>query len=142
MLEIESRGGPPRGRAAVFLAGILILLSGCSAGPPGPVTTPGSIQEGKASYYGRRFQGRPTASGEIYEETQLTAAHRTLAFGTMVRVTNLANGKKVVVRINDRGPFVAGRIIDLSWRAAGELDMIVQGVAEARVEVLGTESDF
>ncbi len=95
-----------------------------------------------ASYYAHKFHGRTTASGEIYDENKMTAAHKTLPFGTTVRVTGLANGKKVVVKINDRGPFVEGRIIDLSYRAAGELDMIIAGVLKVRVEVLRTGGDF
>ena len=95
-----------------------------------------------ASYYAHKFHGRTTASGEIYDENKMTAAHKTLPFGTTVRVTGLANGKKVVEKINDRGPFVEGRIIDLSYRAAGELDMITAGVLKVRVEVLLTGGDF
>ncbi|RMH76875.1 MAG: septal ring lytic transglycosylase RlpA family protein [Calditrichaeota bacterium] len=91
---------------------------------------------GKASYYGGKFHGRRTASGEIYDQNQLTAAHPTLPFGTVCRVTNLANGRQVIVRINDRGPFIKGRILDLSYRAAQMLDAIGAGVIEVRVEVL------
>lgn len=120
----------------------VLILGGCAGGPDDSGSDVGSVQEGQASYYAHKFHGRPTASGEIYDENQLTAAHKTLAFGTTVRVTNLNNGKKVVVRINDRGPFVKGRIIDLSYRAAGDLDMIAAGVVKARVEVLRTDGDF
>ena len=116
-------------------------MSGCG-GPGKPSSEPGAIEEGQASYYAHKFQGRPTASGVIYDENKLTAAHKTLPFGTTVRVTNRNNGKKVVVVINDRGPFVEGRIIDLSWRAAGDLDMIAAGVVPVRVEVLDTDGDF
>lgn len=87
-------------------------------------------EKGQASWYGGHFQGRPTASGEIFNTHEFTAAHKTLPFGTLVRVKNLANGKTTTVRINDRGPFVAGRIIDLSYVAAKELDMIQSGVAQ------------
>jgi rare lipoprotein A len=100
------------------------------------------VQEGKASYYAHKFHGRTTASGEIYDENKMTAAHKTLAFGTMVRVTSLVNGNVVTVKINDRGPFVEGRIIDLSFRAAGELDMIAAGVIKVRTEVLRKDGDF
>jgi len=96
----------------------------------------GSAQVGMASYYGREFDGKPTSSGETYHANHLTAAHRTLAFGTIVRVTNLSNGKKVIVRINDRGPFIKGRIIDLSLAAAKRLDMIEAGVVRVRVEIV------
>jgi len=127
---------------AALLAGILTILSGCAGGSGKLSTDPGSVQEGGASYYAHKFHGRQTASGEIYNENDMTAAHKTLAFGTTVRVTNLANGKDVVVRINDRGPFVEGRIIDLSYKAAGKLDMISAGVIKARVEILRTDGDF
>ncbi|MCC5943902.1 MAG: septal ring lytic transglycosylase RlpA family protein [Bernardetiaceae bacterium] len=95
-----------------------------------------STQEGQASYYGDKYHGRPTASGEKYNKTQLTAAHPKLAFGTTVRVTNLKNQKTVTVRINDRGPFVRGRIIDLSRAAAEKIDMIRDGVVPVKIEVL------
>jgi len=95
-----------------------------------------------ASYYGEKFRGRPTASGEIFDPDKMTAAHKTLAFGTVVRVTRVDNGRSVTVRINDRGPFVEGRIIDLSERAARDLDMIAAGVVKVRVEVTGGNPDF
>ena len=91
---------------------------------------------GKASYYADKFHGRPTASGEKYDKRALTAAHRTLDFGTKVKVTNLSNGKSVTVRINDRGPFVEGRIIDLSSAAADKIDMKTAGVVNVKVEIL------
>jgi len=93
-------------------------------------------ESGVASYYGFKYQGRPTASGEIFDLNQFTAAHRTLPFGTKVKVTNVANNHSVTVRINDRGPFIAGRIIDLSEAAARELEMIQSGTAEVKLEVL------
>ena len=95
-------------------------------------------QDGQASYYADRYHGRPTASGEIFDVNALTAAHRTLAFGTRVRVTNLQNSKSVTVRINDRGPFIAGRVIDLSPAAARRIDMIRAGVVPVKVEVMGS----
>lgn len=91
---------------------------------------------GYASYYGRRFAGNLTASGERFDPRELTAAHRTLPFGTRVLVTNLDNGRHVTVRINDRGPFVASRIIDLSRRAARHLGMLHSGTAEVRLQIL------
>lgn len=91
---------------------------------------------GIASYYGDEFQGRTTSNGERFDQRAMTAAHRTLAFGTRVRVTNLDNGKEVVVRINDRGPFVEGRIIDLSFAAAERLGMVKAGLARVRVKVV------
>lgn len=94
------------------------------------------IQSGKASFYADKFEGRTTASGEKYKHNKLTAAHKTLPFGTKVRVTNLANNKSVEVVVNDRGPYVDGRIIDLSKSAAEMLDFVNQGLAEVRMEVI------
>lgn len=94
-------------------------------------------QTGLASWYGDKFHGKRTANGEIYDQMQMTAAHKTLPMPVMARVTNLENGKQVVVRINDRGPFVRGRIIDLSTRAAEVLGFRNAGVAKVRVEYLG-----
>ena len=91
-------------------------------------------QTGKASYYADKFQGRKTASGETFRQGRLTAAHRTLPFGTKVKVTNIANGKSVKVRINDRGPFAEGRIIDLSKKAAKRIGMINTGVATVEIK--------
>jgi rare lipoprotein A len=94
---------------------------------------------GLATWYGGKHHGGPTASGERFNMRDLTAAHRRLPFGTRVRVTNLRNGKSVTVRINDRGPYGRGRIIDLSWAAAREIDMIEAGVVRVRLEVLARE---
>ena len=91
-------------------------------------------QEGIASWYGREFDGRPTASGEIFDSSQLTAAHPALPFGTKLTVTNMHNNKSVTVRVNDRGPFIPLRIVDVSRAAAGQLDMIVTGTAPVRIE--------
>ena len=101
------------------------------------VETPsaGYVEFGTASWYGRRFHGRKTASGEIFDMYQMSAAHRTLPLFSIVRVVNLKNGRDVVVRINDRGPFVGGRLIDLSYAAAKELDMLDSGVAPVLVIV-------
>jgi rare lipoprotein A len=93
-------------------------------------------QEGIASWYGGEFNGRPTASGEIFDDTKLTAAHPILPFGTVVKVTNQHNNKSVTVRINDRGPFVAARVIDLSRAAAEQIDMIKTGTAPVKIESL------
>ena len=95
----------------------------------------GSYQSGIASWYGGYFHGRTTANGEKYNMWSLTAAHKTLPFGTRVKVTNARNGDSVVVRINDRGPFVAGRIIDLSKAAANEIG--ISGIGQVKVTVLG-----
>jgi len=94
------------------------------------------IQTGKASFYADKFEGSPTASGEKYRHSKLTAAHKTLPFGTKVKVTNTANNQSVEVVINDRGPWVENRVIDLSKSAAEKLGFIHQGLAEVRVEVL------
>ena len=93
-------------------------------------------QSGKASYYAKNFNGRRTASGERLHRDSLTCAHRSYPFGTMLRVTNMLNGRQVVVRVNDRGPFRKGRIIDLSWAAAKAVGMIAQGIAPVTVERL------
>lgn len=98
----------------------------------------GSAEVGYASWYGDQFHGRKTASGERYDMYQLTAAHRTAPFGTKVRVWNLENERSVLVRINDRGPFVRGRIIDLSLGAAREIGLVGTGTAKVRLEFLGT----
>lgn len=95
-----------------------------------------AIAGGVASYYGKRFHGRPTASGERFDMHELTAAHRTLPFGSRVRVTNPANGKSVVVRINDRGPFHGGRVIDLSRSAAEAVGLIARGSGRVELALL------
>ena len=97
-------------------------------------------QRGIASWYGPNFHGNTTSSGEIYNMYQKTAAHKTLPMHTTVRVTNLRNGKSTIVRINDRGPFVANRIIDLSYAAAKDLDMIGSGTAPVEIEVIGLQN--
>jgi rare lipoprotein A len=114
------------------------------ANPParGPKTPPalpaaGYTEEGNASWYGKPFNGRRSSNGETYDMYKLTAAHRTLPFDTMVRVTNLNNGKTTTVRITDRGPFVDNRIIDLSLAAAREIESVGPGVVPVRLEVLG-----
>jgi rare lipoprotein A len=99
----------------------------------------GFVQVGKASWYGGKFHGRPTSSGEIYNMHKKTAAHKTLPLGTYVKVLNLSNKKHTVVRINDRGPFVKGRIIDLSRAAARDIDLIGPGVVDVKVVALGRE---
>jgi len=96
----------------------------------------GQTQTGKASFYADKFEGHPTASGERYKHNKLTAAHKTLPFGTIVRVTNIANGNTVDVEINDRGPYVDGRIIDLSRSAAEKLGFVNLGIADVKLEVV------
>ncbi len=102
-----------------------------------PVDDPGYDEVGMASWYGDRFDGRPTATGEIFDMNALTAAHRTLPLPGLVEVTNLENGRRVVLRVNDRGPFVDGRIIDLSRGAAQELGLLERGVGRVRVRYVG-----
>ncbi|KRW57489.1 septal ring lytic transglycosylase RlpA family protein [Pseudomonas sp. TTU2014-080ASC] len=114
----------------ILLTLLSLTLTACST------FGPGSSDEGLASYYGSRHHGKKTASGEPFNQYALTAAHRTLPFGSKVRVTNLRNNKSVVVRINDRGPHVRKRIIDLSFQAAKDLDMLHDGVAPVRLQPL------
>jgi rare lipoprotein A len=96
------------------------------------------VGEGQASYYGRELAGNRTSSGERFNPMALTAAHRTLPLGTLLRVTNLANGRSVIVRVNDRGPFVRSRLIDVSLGAAREIGMVAQGRAQVRLELVHT----
>jgi rare lipoprotein A len=91
---------------------------------------------GVASWYGEEFQGNETASGEIYDLNGLTAAHPTLPFGTTVRVTNLKNSKNILLRVNDRGPYIGRRVIDVSWAAAKRLGFVYAGITEVRIEVV------
>ena len=102
----------------------IVLISACGR----PIR-----ETGKASFYADKFKGRRTASGQIFRQNKRTAAHKTLPFGTKVKVKNLSNGRTVKVRINDRGPFVAGRIIDLSKKAARRLDMVNAGVTNVEI---------
>ena len=112
----------------------LVMVSGLVSCTKKPAAREGAVQTGVASWYGQQFQGRLTASGEPFDMGKMTAAHRTLPFGAKVRVQNLVNDKTTEVRINDRGPFVGDRIIDLSHAAAQEIDM--PGIANVRLEVL------
>ena len=126
-----------RARLGVALAAV-VLLAGCHAAPR-PKAQPeptGRVETGYASYYGDEFEGRRTANGERYDGDELTAAHRTLPFGTMIRVTHVANGRAVTCRVNDRGPHRKGRIVDLSHRAAEALGMLREGVCKVKLEVL------
>ncbi|BBM68271.1 septal ring lytic transglycosylase RlpA family protein [Rhodothermus marinus] len=123
--------------------GLLALVAGRVPTPearrgPGPDTLQVAlyVAEGRASYYGARWAGQRTASGEAFDPEALTAAHPTLPFGARVRVTNLRNGRSVVVRINDRGPHVPGRIIDVSYAAARALGMVRSGTVPVRIEWL------
>ncbi len=102
---------------------VILLLSSCGY----------TSRKGLASYYADSYEGKTTANGEIYRQGKITAAHKTLPFGTKVEVTNLSNNKSVVVRINDRGPYIRGRIIDLTKAAAREIDMVGAGVAKVKI---------
>lgn len=135
--DLARRPPPSRGTAAAatILVGVLLATAGCASRQV-PDTGAATPLVGLASWYGREFDGRRTASGERFDMNRLTAAHRTLPFNTRVRVTNLENGRSVEVRINDRGPFVEGRIIDLSYRAARKIGMVKPGLARVRLEVL------
>lgn len=114
--------------AILFLASIFSFVLSTSAF---------AQTNGKASYYGKQFHGRRTSDGSLYHRDSLTCAHRTLPFGTLLKVTNKKNGKEVVVRVTDRGPFVRGRVVDLSYAAAKELGMVAMGVAPVEVENVG-----
>lgn len=105
-----------------FLCLILVVTSCCY-----------TTRKGLASFYADSYEGKSTANGEIFRQNKITAAHKTLPFGTKVEVTNLSNNKTVVVRINDRGPYVNGRIIDLTKAAAKEIDMVGAGVAKVKI---------
>ena len=119
--------------AGAFLLTALALAVACtSTRPPQPQT----VERGYASWYGGKFQGRRTANGEVFDTHRLTAAHRTLPFGTLVEVRNLDNDRTVRVRINDRGPFVRGRVIDLSHAAARQLDVVGPGTARVELAIV------
>ena len=128
-------------RLLPILLASIVFAGGC-APRKAPSATPASIarqgvETGQASWYGKAHQGHLTASGERFDMHALTAAHRTLPFGTIVRVTHLKSGRSVDVRINDRGPFHSGRIIDLSYEAARKLGIVGGGTARVKVTVIG-----
>jgi rare lipoprotein A len=121
-----------------IIAAVLLLSAACSWVPKGEVQLDVGLKDrGVASWYGEQFHGRQAANGELFDMEALTAAHRTLPLGSMVRVVNLANGKHVHVRINDRGPYVNGRILDLSHAAAAYLGMVKGGLSVVQIEVVG-----
>jgi rare lipoprotein A len=152
-------------RAAVGAAAIAALVAGCAQQavtpeaapappaatappPPSPPAVPaprpeapdGDVERGRVSMYGEDFAGKTTANGDTFDPNGLTMAHRTLPFGTRVRVTNVENQRSVVVTVNDRGPFVAGRIADLSLGAARQIGMVARGVVDAILEVIAPGS--
>ena len=140
-----------------FVLIFLMILSGCSNSPryrTGPVKTSGKksistpslktksnvehrkVMKGVSSFYAEDFHGKLTANGEVYDMYGLTAAHKTLPLNTIVRVTNLVNNKSLILRINDRGPYIKARILDCSYGAAKKLDFIVQGTTDVKIEVI------
>ena len=123
----------PGQKKILFLLASFLVFASCAGMKYFPT---GNIQKGMASWYGEDFHGKPTSNKETYDMYSMTAAHKTLPFGTFVKVTNLTSGKSVVVRINDRGPFVKGRIIDLSFAAAQKLGMSETGIAPVVIKVL------
>jgi rare lipoprotein A len=137
-------------RIAAMALVIVMMCAGCAhkgkapavvkpSQPPSPPVEEGWTEKGIASWYGEPYHGRRTASGEIYDMHEMTAAHKTLAFGSMVKVNRRDTGADVVVRINDRGPFIEGRIIDLSFAAAKKIGLDVDGVAPVKIKVVGRE---
>jgi len=143
LLRIRPGGGwlvHPRERNSTRTGIALIcalLIAGCAGPQRASRDETSPAESGIASYYGEQFRGRATASGEKYDPDKLTAAHPSLPMGTRVRVTNLKNGRSVVVRINDRGPYKGGRIIDLSTRAANEIGLLADGITKVVVQVVG-----
>src|SRR5208282_657641 len=125
------------------VVGLIALSPKSEARPPsyvGPLSTVHQIPKGEvglASWYGIERQGKPTASGELFDKNRFTAAHRKLPLGTMVRVTNLKNLKSTLLRINDRGPGISGRLIDVSWAAAKKLGFLEMGLARVEIDVVG-----
>ena len=129
-------GGAPR-PAKAAASPPAVVAPGPAAHPVDldKIDTGKAYQVGVASYYGKKFHGRKTANGEVFNMYKLTAAHRVLPLGTYVKVTNLQNGRWVEVKVNDRGPFIEGRILDLSFAAALELEMVEQGTAKVMIEI-------
>ena len=122
--------------AVAFAAALLAVPAPQTRVPSQAVEAPAWTQTGKVSWYGPGFHGRQTANGEIFDTNEMTMAHRSLAFGSRVRVTNLDNGRSIVVRVNDRGPYMGGRIADLSHAAASRLGFVEDGVVHARIELI------
>ena len=122
--------------AVAFAAALLAVPAPETHVPSQADEAPMWTQNGKVSWYGPGFHGRQTANGEIFDTNEMTMAHRSLAFGSKVRVTNLDNGRSIVVRVNDRGPYVGGRIADLSHAAASRLGFVEDGVVRARIELI------
>ncbi len=122
---------------AVLLLALLGLALSCAKKPMKPADVSKKWSEkGTASWYGDEFKGKPTASGEIFDPDKMTAAHKTLPLGTIIKVKNLDNGKEAELKVNDRGPFVRGRIVDCSKKGSKELGYFAQGTAEVRIEIV------
>ena len=119
---------------------LAVLLAGCSTLCNSGILDTGDTQIGMASWYGKKFHGRITTNGEIYNMYKISAAHRTLPFGTLVRVTSCQNNKNVVVRINDRGPWIPDRVIDLSYGAAKRIGIVEEGVARVRLDIIDKQT--
>jgi rare lipoprotein A len=134
--ECADLQGKMRPRTLPILLLALVLSAGCAATGGRYAPRDPAVEVGIASYYGREHHGRRTASGERFHAGKLTAAHPTLPFGTRVRVVNMENGRSVVVRITDRGPFRKGRVIDVSRKAASELGFLRDGTARVRLEIV------
>ncbi len=140
---MRSAEGWLKGRARLAFAGAVAAAMATACAHPGPrpsTPEPGRAREGTelgfASYYARSLQGRRTASGARYDQRAMTCAHRTHAFGTLLRVTDVESGRSVLVRVTDRGPFAPGRVVDLSWAAARQLGILERGIAHVRVETV------
>src|SRR3954471_12533101 len=132
-------------RVLAYILATLCLAANLMAGPATPGSsssgsTPKPYQIGRASWYGKQFHGRSTASGEPYDMFQFPAAHRQLPLGTWVRVTNLRNGRSITVRVNDRGPYVGNRVIDLSYGAAQMLELRARGTEKVRIDIVNGEA--
>jgi len=123
-----------------FYLFFLLSLTACSMMPHGTATF--KTQKGIASWYGKDFHGKLTASGEVYNMYAMTAAHKRLPLGTIVKVRNLDNGREIKVTINDRGPYVRGRIIDLSYTAAKKIGIVETGTARVRIKTLGRDAKY
>jgi len=150
--ELNSQNSKLKTMVFLFLT-CVVLCVGCAhrgaatattrPSAPAPATAPveeGWTEKGVASWYGEPYHGRRTASGEIYDMYELTAAHKTLAFGSVVKITRRDTGADVKVRVNDRGPFIEGRIIDLSFAAAKKIGLDIDGVAQVKIKVVGREA--
>lgn len=120
----------------LILLSIILIQLGCSSIPTTSHKDAGHTESGKASFYAMKFQSRKTANGERFNQQSYTAAHNKLPFGTKIKVTNIKNGKSVIVRINDRGPFIAGRILDLSRSAFSRIGHLNSGILDVRIKIV------